>query len=235
MKNKRREYLFLSYSTYSLIALFIFAVLILFFVEVRDDTITVNKHNTNFEIPDVNLLNPEEVEAERIKLITLSEKPIYSEATTNSINSRTEQTGSEELVDQTSTNNSGNSHLVFLSDEEIEMVKSRGVITVNNQSSVNSNSDLGDTTNIFSLEGSIFSKDNSNNSIRIALKNNEGLATINLKEDTKILINGKNISFTDLKIASKIRAEGYGVYEDKIMTDTKVILVTGYHQIVPIN
>jgi hypothetical protein len=84
-----------------------------------------------------------------------------------------------------------------------------------------------------SVSGTIFSINNEEKSIIIS-ESGTSPVTVRLKEGSRIIINNKDMSFSDLKLADIVRTEGYG-YADSNELTASTIAVTGTYQIIPVD
>jgi len=81
-----------------------------------------------------------------------------------------------------------------------------------------------------SFKGSVVKIDLVNKWITLSLSDGSGMANVRVDSQTKIMINGEEIRFNDIKIADIVSAEGFGTkYAD--MHDTKILIISGFHQI----
>ena len=74
------------------------------------------------------------------------------------------------------------------------------------------------------FKGSIYKFDYPRNAIILVMDDKSGLSAVNVTDNTKILINGIEIKFSDLRIGDKVTAEGYGLKtESSLKADTMTI------------
>ncbi len=227
-----------SYLTLIYIGIFVSVIIFITYLDIKFSKPEVKQ--IPVEVPEISLLSSEEVANEKQKLIPLSETPtLIQEDTTEGVFS---EIMTEEQIKLVSTDSvsveAPKTYLISDGNTQKEETTDNNNFVYTRQNSGLSVTTSQTDTNLeskitsFVLEGKIYSK--GQNEIVIVTNDNTGFGKIVISPVTTLLINGKNINFTDLKVSDTIKAEGTGSFESKTMT-AKVITVTGVTQIIPTN
>lgn len=227
-----------SYLTLIYIGIFVSVIAFITYLDIKFSKPEIKQ--TPIEVPEINFLSSEEVSNEKQKLIPLSETPILTqEENSEQVFS---ETISDEQISSVSTENTSfelpKTYLISEgttvreestdNDNFVYIRQNSGINVTTAQTDVNMESKITS----FTLEGSIYSK--AEKEIVIVSKDGTGFGKITISPKTNILINGKNITISDLKVSDVIRAEGTGSFESKTMV-AKSVNVIGVTQIIPIN
>lgn len=215
-----------SYVTYSSLGILFLAAVIILYMEVfTEEPIVIAEP---LYIPAVNVLSPADVAFEKQKL---AERSLSKTPTVKMIDESIEEI---KFSMPEETTNFKTQTIIEIPDgtksEQTRTVRVYDPLANVNTSS--GNYDDGSVKKVLmTIEGTIYSKDN--NRMIVAQNNGAGFAVVNTNSNTKIQINGKIMSFSDLKIADNILAEGMGLPGSTEIT-ASVIAVTGSLQVMPI-
>ncbi len=214
-----------SYVTYTSLSILFLGALIILYMEIfstNEDIVVVEPLN----VPAVkNVLTTTEVDFEKQKLTERSSanppEMVFIEVPAKEIKfSATEEPPS--FVNQS---------VIEIPDgvkpEQMKKVRVYDPLAdSNNYTSSNSSSEKV----LLTIEGTIYSKNN--NTLVVAQKNGSGFGIVHVDSSTETQINGKPMSFSDLKVGDKVLAEGFGESGTAELTAT-VIIFTGFLQVMP--
>ncbi len=225
MEPEEKESLVLSYLTHSFLGVLMAVVAFIIFTETRKPKVV--EYENTFVMPEVNVLTSEEVETERYILVNndlqqngpveVTEISLPNSSLTHSPTRITPKEPEDEIVEVTVIKGAG---------ATLTHSTERKTVAEYNASFEDTSSDPNAKKTAKTLSGVVYSKDRTNNIITISRQNNAGFGMLKLKSDTKIMINGKAMSFSDIKVGDKITSEGMG-YSDSNSLEAVVVIVTG--------
>jgi len=231
MEPEQKENMVLSYITYSFLGIFMLVVAVIIFNETRQNKKVV-KYEQGFHIPEVTLLSPEEVEAERRLLFSDSSNNVfYFDIDEDIHNSNTRVTEEDiDLIRDKQKDGDGEVKVVFINSEEnVTQTPFEEPKSVRVYSPTNSHMETipRDSHPIIpkTFVGRIYKIETSNQRIIITQDNNTGFAIINYNNDTNILINQKNMRVSELKVGDNITAEGLGYNDGSSEVIANVIIL----------
>lgn len=224
-----------SYLTLIYIGIFVSVITFITYLDIKFSNSTPKI--SPVEVPEIKFLSSDEVSSERNKLLPFSKATtLVQEEKSNEVfytvlpnDTQIEEKQINVEPPKTYLINNGD-----LQTEETANTKDFVYVRQNSGISVTTSQtpeDIESKTTSFILEGKIYSKDSKT---IVITTQDDTFGKIYITPDTKILINGKNISFDDLKIADIIRAEGTGFVTAKEM-QAKNISITGVMQVIPTN
>lgn len=248
IKSRLKEIAVLRNTTYFFVVLTFAVVITIAYVALKP--VGPVEYDESFVIPKISILTTEEVEVERKKL-PAENIYVYEQAVGTQNKAVIEETSSEPAV---VVSNEEVAEIIIQQKQPLTAIKPEAgdyteastngpiqlteIIAPNQKSSgitiieevYAGNLPSKETTLVF--EGSIFSLDNESNTITIALKSG-GFATAYIIGGTNIIINNKNMRFSDLRVADNVRAQGIGKLNSNVINASN-ITVTGSIKLIPI-
>ena len=234
----KRSKIIFSYLTLIYIGIFVSVLAFITYLDIKFSKPEIKQDPV--EVPEINFLSSEEVANEKQKLIPLSETPtlIQDEISENSFS----ETMTDEQITAISAENKSveppKTYLINDNGTEREETtdnknfvytrQNSGINVTTTQTDINMESKMTS----FTLEGSVYSK--GEKEIVIVSKDGTGFGKIAISPNTSILINGENITISDIKVSDIIKAEGTGSFESKTMV-AKSVNIIGVTQIIPTN
>jgi len=245
--DSEKENLILSYVTYTFLLALMLVVSYAIYAKMNNSR-QVYVPQTYY-IPEVKVLTSAEVQAERVNLSPLAEKP---SSIVESKNSETvfESATKDEIKKVVSAQNevtyksSAPTYLVEIENKEVSKTSEErsedgytDSVYIASDSSVQGSVVKTDQEQTkedipLSLNGSVLKLNKDTGLITLSLENSAGISNIETQQNTKITLNGKAIKLTDLNVADKIRVEGFGPSNNHV-TISESIIVTGFYQLFP--
>ncbi len=229
MEFEQEENKVFTYITYAFIFVFVVAIVVLGFLGLKGPS---SQQVSELE----NTLTPQEVADEREKLRSSNPNAVVSENTYQDENTATSSSESKTATKPPiarSTNDDlklDTSNSITVDAQTIESIEvydpSEGSGAGVSVTSVSQEKEQK------TAEGTIYLRHPEKNQIVIVLANDQGLAGIFVTPNTKYTMNGKPISFTDLREGDSLIINGHGEVGNSTITATD-ITVTGFIQATP--
>jgi hypothetical protein len=240
---KKKTKIIFSYLTLIYVGIFVSVIAFITYLEIKFTNDSPNV--VSIDVPEVKVLTSEEVAKEKLKFISISQSPnlVSEEIDNTSKNNFIINDEQQNYYDNSITRESApSSYLINTEAGEREIVVTSTTtnfeyVRTDSKISVQTTydgSDIESQKTPFILDGSIYAKNDITKEIVITLSDGSGFGKIRVSPQTYIKINGKDMSFLDLKTADKVRVEGQGNITSKEML-ADIITYNGSVQLIPIN
>ena len=240
---KKKTKVIFSYLTLIYVGIFVSVISFITYLDIKFSKPTTETEQVR--IPDVDILTSEEVAKEKLKFVSISQSPnlVSEEIDNTSKNNFIINDEQQNYYDNSTTREPAPSSYLINTEAGAEEVAVTSTTTNFEYVRTDSNISVQTTYDSFDIEsqktpfildGSIYAKNDLNKELVITLSDGSGFGKIRVSPQTYIKINGKDMSFLDLKTADKIRVEGQGSITSKEMV-ADIITYGGSVQLIPIN
>lgn len=222
MKPETKANTVFSYLALIFIGILVITLVLLAYLENKNEEIVVENPVAQ-QTPKVNTLTDEEFKKELNELSGIASKPtsVVEYDITNDANTSLPENGDAQSTANNS-NSVGNETKLTTTEKRSAFIDP--VFTNTEENSVYEQ----ESSQILNYKGTIYKTEN--NLLIISVSG--GFAKAQIKDTTKITINGKSSNFSSLQVAQNVEVEGFGNEKTKELIAESVI-VTGEVQVIP--